>query len=143
MAAADAEGAVLGAAVVLEAGLGVDTGVGAVLGDAAAEQAAIAIASAGTRRVMDRFMTDDFPSGSGWVSDLTDSTCVVFSTKSILSSRDLRQCQLTWRCCTDAEVSLPASGRAVVDPESRRTGARGCPSQAFHSTLVSSRDAKG
>jgi hypothetical protein len=48
MAAAEAEGALLGAAAV----------VGTALGDAAAEQAAIAIASAGTRRVMDRFMTE-------------------------------------------------------------------------------------
>jgi hypothetical protein len=58
MAAADAEGAVLGAAVVVEAGLGVGAPVGAVIGDAAVEQAAIAMASAGTRRVMDRFMTE-------------------------------------------------------------------------------------
>jgi hypothetical protein len=67
MAAADAEGAVLGAAVVVVvgAGLWVEAAVGTALGDAAAEQAAIAIASAGTRRVMDRFMTDDFLSGSG------------------------------------------------------------------------------
>jgi hypothetical protein len=46
--AADTEGAVLGAAVV----------VGAALGEAALEQAAIAMASAGTRRAMDRFMTE-------------------------------------------------------------------------------------
>src|SRR6478752_2261364 len=64
MASAEAEGATLGDAAVVAAGLGVDAPVGAALGDAAAEQAAIAIASAGTRRVMDRFMTDDFPSGS-------------------------------------------------------------------------------
>jgi len=65
MAAAEAEGAALGDAAAVDAGLG----------DAAAEHAAIAIASAGTRRTMGRFMTDDFPSGSGWVSDLADSTC--------------------------------------------------------------------
>jgi hypothetical protein len=64
MAAADAEGAVegamLGAAALAGAGLGEDAGVGAVLGDAAVEHAAIAIASAGPRRAMDRFMTDGF-----------------------------------------------------------------------------------
>jgi hypothetical protein len=60
MAGADAEGIALGAAAVA-AGLGVDAPVGAALGDAVAEQAAIAIASAGTRRAMDRFMTDVFP----------------------------------------------------------------------------------
>jgi hypothetical protein len=62
MAAADAEGegVVLRAAALAEAGLGVDTGVGAALGDAAVEHAAIAIASAGPRRAMDRFMTDLF-----------------------------------------------------------------------------------
>jgi hypothetical protein len=65
MAAVDAEGAVLGDAAAVDAGLGVDAPVGDSLGDAAVEQAAIAIASAGTRRVMDRFMTDDFPSGFG------------------------------------------------------------------------------
>ena len=56
MAAADADGAVLGAAVV---GAGVAAGavVGAALGEAALEQAAIATASAGTRRAMVRFMT--------------------------------------------------------------------------------------
>jgi len=63
MAVADAEGATLGDAAVVDAGLGVDAGVGAVVGVAAAEQPAIASASAGTRRTMDRFMTDDFPSG--------------------------------------------------------------------------------
>jgi hypothetical protein len=56
MAGADAEGIALGAAAVA-AGLGVDAPVGAALGDAVAEQAAIAIASAGTRTAMDRFMT--------------------------------------------------------------------------------------
>jgi hypothetical protein len=60
MAAADAEGSVLGAAALAGAGLGEDAGVGGVLGDAAVEQAAIAIASAGPRRTMDRFMTDVF-----------------------------------------------------------------------------------
>jgi hypothetical protein len=64
MAAAEAEGAMLGDAAVADAELGVDAPVGDALGDAA-EQAAIASASAGTRRAMDRFMTDDFPSGSG------------------------------------------------------------------------------
>ncbi len=63
----------LGAAVV-GAGVAVGAVVGAALGEAALEQAAIAMASAGTRRAMDRFMTDDFPSGSGWVSGLADST---------------------------------------------------------------------
>jgi hypothetical protein len=67
MAAADAEGAVegavLGAAALAGAGLGEDAGVGAVLGDAAVEHAAIAIASAGPRRAMDRFMTDVLPFG--------------------------------------------------------------------------------
>jgi hypothetical protein len=64
MAAADAEGAVLGAAAVaavLGVGFGVEALVGAALGDAPLEQAAIAIARAGTRRAMDRFMTGDFP----------------------------------------------------------------------------------
>jgi hypothetical protein len=56
MAGADAEGIALGAAAVA-AGLGVDAPVGAALGDAVVEQAAITIASAGTRRAMDRFMT--------------------------------------------------------------------------------------
>jgi hypothetical protein len=65
MAAADAEGAVLGEVAVVGAGVAVGAVVGAVLGEAAAEQAAIAIASAGTRRAMDRFMTDDFPSALG------------------------------------------------------------------------------
>ena len=65
MAAADAEGAVLGAATVVGAALGVEAVVGAALGDAAVEQAAIAIASAGTRRAMDLFMIGDFPSGCG------------------------------------------------------------------------------
>jgi hypothetical protein len=49
------EGAVLGVAAVVAAGLGVDAAGVDAPGDAA-EQAAIAIASAGTRRVMDRFM---------------------------------------------------------------------------------------
>jgi len=48
MVAAGAEGAVLGAVAV----------VGAALGAAALEQAAIAIARAGKRRTMDRFMTE-------------------------------------------------------------------------------------
>ncbi|MFL5712429.1 MAG: hypothetical protein ACJ77W_11185 [Chloroflexota bacterium] len=52
--AADAEGAVLGAAV--GAAVTVGAAVGAALGDAALEHAAIAMASAGTRRAMDRFM---------------------------------------------------------------------------------------
>ena len=65
------------------------------VGDAAAEQAAIAIASAGTRKAMDRFMTDDFPSGFGLdvVSGLADSRSVVFSTKSTLSTRDMHNAQ--------------------------------------------------
>jgi len=58
MAGAVPEGAMLGDAAVVDAGLGVDAPVGVALGDAAAEQAAIAIASAGTRRAMDRFMTE-------------------------------------------------------------------------------------
>jgi hypothetical protein len=65
MASADGEGAMLGDAALVVAGLGVDTAVGAALGDAADEQAAIAIASAGTRRTMYRFMVDDIPSGFG------------------------------------------------------------------------------
>ncbi|HEX6869158.1 MAG TPA: hypothetical protein VF119_10160 [Candidatus Limnocylindrales bacterium] len=56
--AADAEGAVLGAAAVVGAGVAVGAVVGAALGEAALEQAAIAMESAGTRRAMDRFMTD-------------------------------------------------------------------------------------
>jgi hypothetical protein len=60
MATADADGAVLGAAALAGARLGVDAGVGAVLGDAAVEHAAIAIASAAPRRAMERFMTDVF-----------------------------------------------------------------------------------
>ena len=39
------------------AGLGVETGAVEGLGDAAVEHAAIATASTGARRVMDRFMT--------------------------------------------------------------------------------------
>lgn len=66
---------------------------------------------------MDRFMTDDFPSGSGWVSDVADSTCAVFSTKSRLSSRHLIECLLTWRSCTDGEVPWPASRQAIVHPD--------------------------
>ena len=52
------EGAVLGAVVGAVVGTAVAVGavVGAALGDAALEQAAIAMASAGTRRAMDRFM---------------------------------------------------------------------------------------
>jgi hypothetical protein len=61
MAAAEAEGSRLGDAAVADAGLGVGAPVGAALGDSAVEQAAIARASAGTRRVMDRFTTDVFP----------------------------------------------------------------------------------
>jgi hypothetical protein len=55
--AADAEGAVLGAAAVVGAAVAVGAVVGDALGEAAPEQAAIAIASAGKRRAMDRFMT--------------------------------------------------------------------------------------
>jgi hypothetical protein len=61
MAAADAEGALLGIGAVVGAAVGVGAVVGATVGEAAAEQAAIAMASAGTRRAMDRFMTGDFP----------------------------------------------------------------------------------
>ena len=57
MAAAEAEGASLGDAAVVGAGLDVVAPVGDAVGDAAEEQAAIAIASAGTRKAMDRFMT--------------------------------------------------------------------------------------
>jgi len=58
MAAADAGGMELGAAAVVAAGLGVEAAVVAAgFGEEAVEQAAIAIASAGTRRAMDRFMT--------------------------------------------------------------------------------------
>jgi len=66
MTAADAGGMELGAAAVVAAGLGVEAAVGTALGDEEVEQAAIAIASAGTRRVMDLFMSDDFPYSSGW-----------------------------------------------------------------------------
>ena len=58
MAAADTEGAVLGAVEVVGTGVAVGAVVGAALGEAALEQAAIAMASAGTRRAMDRFMTE-------------------------------------------------------------------------------------
>jgi hypothetical protein len=59
MAAAEAEGAMLGdAAAVVGAGVAVGAVVGDALGEAALEQAAIAMASAGTRRAMDRFMTE-------------------------------------------------------------------------------------
>jgi len=58
MAAADAEGAMLGDAAAVAAGVAVGAVVGAALGEAALEQAAIAMASAGTRRAMDRFMTE-------------------------------------------------------------------------------------
>ena len=76
MAAAEGEGAALGAAAVVDAGLGTGASAGDALGAAAVEQAAIAMASAGTRRTMDRFMTDDFPSGFGLdlVSGRVDST---------------------------------------------------------------------
>ena len=58
MAAADAEGIALGAAaVVVGAAVGVEAVVGAALEEAVLEQAAIAMASAGTRRAMGRFMT--------------------------------------------------------------------------------------
>jgi hypothetical protein len=92
IAAADAEaavdGMVLGAAVLVAAGLGVDAAVGAALDDPVEEHAAIAMASAGTRRTTDRFMSDDFPSGSGWfVVGPGGATSAVFSTKSILSSQ--------------------------------------------------------
>jgi hypothetical protein len=65
IAAADTDGTVLGAAAAVAAGLGVDAVMGAALGEIAAEHAAIATASAGTRRAMDRFMTGSFPSGFG------------------------------------------------------------------------------
>ncbi|HEX5823814.1 MAG TPA: hypothetical protein VFY18_05065 [Candidatus Limnocylindrales bacterium] len=55
MAAADPEGAALAASPVVAAGL--EAAVGTALGDEVVEQAAIAIASAGTRRAMDLFMT--------------------------------------------------------------------------------------
>ena len=59
MAAAEAEGAMLGdAAAVVGTGVAVGAVVGDALGEAALEQAAIAMASAGTRRAMDRFMTE-------------------------------------------------------------------------------------
>ncbi len=58
MAAAEAEGALLGDAATVAAGLGVETGAVEALGDAADEHAAIATASTGTRRAMDRFMTE-------------------------------------------------------------------------------------
>jgi len=57
MAAADGDGALLGDAATEAAGLGVETGAVEGLGDAAVEHAAIATASTGARRVMDRFMT--------------------------------------------------------------------------------------
>jgi hypothetical protein len=78
MAAAEAEGAALGDVAVVDAGLGVDAPVGVALGDAAAEQAAIASASAGTRKAMDRFMTDDFPSDLDWMC------CRVWPTRGII-----------------------------------------------------------
>ena len=65
MAAAEAEGSALGDAAGVAAGLGVGATVASGLGDAAVEQAAIAMASAGRSRAMDRFMTDGFPSDSG------------------------------------------------------------------------------
>jgi len=65
MAAAEAEGALLGTGAVVGAAVGVGAVVGAAVGEAAAEHAAIAMASAGTRRAMDRFMTGSFPSGFG------------------------------------------------------------------------------
>jgi hypothetical protein len=65
MASADGDGAVVGVGAVVGAGLGVGTAMGVALGDAADEQAAIAMASAGTRRTMGRFMMDDVPSGFG------------------------------------------------------------------------------
>jgi hypothetical protein len=68
MVAADAEGAALSDGAVVGATLGIDASVGAALGDALLEQAAMAIASAGTRRAMDRFMTGRFPSGLVWMS---------------------------------------------------------------------------
>jgi hypothetical protein len=78
MAAADAEGAGLADAAVVGAGLEVEAAVGTALGDEPAEQAASAMASAGTRRAMDRFMTDGFPSGLGLdvVSDRTDGRSI-------------------------------------------------------------------
>jgi hypothetical protein len=74
MAAADAEGMLLGASEAVAAGVGVEAAVGTGLGDAALEQAAIATASAGTRRAMDLFMIDDFPFRSGLdISESFDS----------------------------------------------------------------------
>jgi hypothetical protein len=60
----DEDGAVLGDAAVVGDAVG-DATLGAAVDDEPVEQAAIASASAGTRRVMDRFMADGFPSGSG------------------------------------------------------------------------------
>jgi hypothetical protein len=56
IASADADGALLGTADTVGAGLGVAVAAGGALGDEAVEQAASAMASAGTRRAMDRFM---------------------------------------------------------------------------------------
>jgi hypothetical protein len=54
----DVDGAMLGDAAVGDDGAVVGAPVGAAVGDAAPEQAAIASASAGTSKVMDRFMSD-------------------------------------------------------------------------------------
>jgi hypothetical protein len=64
MASADAEGAALGDAAVVAAGLATIAPAGDAVGDAADEQAVIAMASAGARMTMVRFMTGGFPSGS-------------------------------------------------------------------------------
>jgi hypothetical protein len=56
MAAGDAEGSLRGVAALAGAWLGDEAELGGVLGDAAVEQAAIAIASAGPKRAMVRFM---------------------------------------------------------------------------------------
>jgi hypothetical protein len=66
-AAAEAEGAALSDGAVVGATLGIDGSVGAALGEAVVEQAAMAIASAGTRRAMDRFMTGHSLQ-AGWMS---------------------------------------------------------------------------
>jgi len=65
MAAAEAEGAAIGDAAEVGAGLGTGAAVVDGLGDAAPEQAAIAIARAGRSRETDRFMTGDFLRASG------------------------------------------------------------------------------
>src|SRR4051794_38110234 len=97
MAAVDADGAMLGAAAVAEAGAWVGAAVGATLGVAALEQAAIAIASAGTRMAMERFMTGYFLSVlDGRRGREVRQHGEVFSTKYNLSSRP-RQSQAAGR----------------------------------------------